>query len=208
MGVALFWSAGRIDWWPGWASLAVVTGWEAATALIIWRKYPGLLAERLGSRDQSKPWDAAIVSTVGLLQLVRYVVAGLDERFGWTDGFPLASQVIALVLCVLSYALFAWALAANAFFSRLVHIQNDRGHTVVTTGPYRFLRHPAYLGAIVYELAVPFLFASWWSLAVSGLSAFLLVVRTVLEDKTLMAELPGYAEYSRRVRYRLVPGIW
>src|SRR5512137_637109 len=109
MGVALFWSAGTIDWWQGWALLAVMLGWIVATAIVILRTNPSLLAERLGPRKGAKPWDTAIMSALGLVQLARYIVAGLDQRYGWTRGFPLAAQMIALLLCILGYALFVWA---------------------------------------------------------------------------------------------------
>jgi protein-S-isoprenylcysteine O-methyltransferase Ste14 len=209
MGVALFWSAGRLDWWPAWAALAVMAVWTAATAIIVLRYNPDLLAERLGPRKGEKRWDAAIVPLMGLITLVRYILAGLDQRYGWTGGLPVAVQLLALALCALGYdVLFVWATATNTFFSRIVRIQPERRHAVVTGGPYRYVRHPAYAGAILYELAVSFLLASWPALLVSSLSALLLVLRTALEDRTLQAELTGYADYARRVRYRLLPGIW
>ena len=208
MGVALFWSAGRIDWWPAWAALAVMAAWIVATAVVILRFNPALLAERLGPRKGAKPWDTAIMSLLGLAQLGRYIVAGLDQRFGWTGGLPLAAQSAALALCGLGYALVVWATAANAFFSQIVRIQSERGQTVVSDGPYRLVRHPAYVGAIVYELAVPVLLASGWALAISGLSTILLILRTALEDRTLRAELAGYVDYARQVRFRLLPGVW
>jgi len=208
MGVALFWAAGQIDWWPAWAAIAVMLAWIMATAIVILRFNPALLAERLGPRKAGKPWDIAIMSIIGLTQLVRYVVAGLDQRYGRTGGLPLATQIAALMLCVLGYALVVWATASNIFFSQIVRIQSERGHTVATGGPYHYVRHPAYFGAILYELAVPVLLASWWAFIASGLSAILLVLRTALEDRTLKAELTGYADYARQVRYRLLPGIW
>ena len=209
MGVALFWSAGRIDWWPAWAALAVMAVWTAATAVIVLHHNPALLAERLGPRKGEKTWDVAIVSLMGLVTLVRYIVAGLDQRYGWTGGVPVEAQLVALALCVLGYdVLFVWATATNAFFSRIVRIQSERGHAVVTGGPYRWVRHPAYAGATLYELAVPILLASWPALVTSGLSALLLILRTALEDSTLQTELAGYADYARQVRYRLLPGIW
>ncbi len=208
MGAALFVSAGRIDWWPGWAALAVMAVWTAATAVVILRTNPTLLAERLGPRKGAKPWDTAILGLLGLTQLARYIAAGLDQRYGWSGGFPTALQIAALVVCALGYALVVWATASNAFFSQVVRIQGERGHTVARGGPYRYLRHPAYLGAIVYELTISLLLASWWACALSGLSAVLLMVRTVLEDRTLLAELPGYADYARQVRFRLFPGVW
>ena len=208
LGVALFWSAGRLDWWPGWAVLAVMAAWTAATAIVILRFNPALLAERLGPRQGAKPWDTAILSALGLSQLARYIVAGLDERFGWTGGVPLAAQLTALALCILGYALVVWATASNAFFSQIVRVQSERGHTVATGGPYHSVRHPGYLGAIVYELAVPVLLASWWAALPSVVNAILLVVRTALEDRTLQAELAGYTDYARQVRFRLLPGLW
>lgn len=208
MGAALFWSAGRIAWWPAWAALAVMLAWILATAVVILRFNPALLAERLGPRKGAKMWDTAIMSILGVLQLARYIVAGLDQRFGWTGGFPLAAQMIALGVCALGYALVVWATAANAFFSQIVRIQSERDHTVVTGGPYHYVRHPAYIGALLYELAVPILFASWWALILGGVNAILLILRTALEDRTLQAELSGYVEYTKQVRHRLIPGIW
>ena len=208
MGAALFWPAGRLDWWAGWAVIAVMAAWIAATAIILIRLNPGLLAERLGPRKGAKPWDTVIMSLLGLIQLARYIIAGLDQRYGWTDGFPAAVQLAALALCVLGYALVVWATASNAFFSQIVRIQSERGHTVVRGGPYRYVRHPAYIGAILFELAVPVLLASWPALIISGLSVLLLILRTALEDRTLQVELIGYAGYARQVRYRLLPGIW
>lgn len=208
MGVALFWSAGRIDWWPAWASIAVMLAWITATAIVILRFNPNLLAERLGPRKGAKPWDMTIMSLLGLMQLVRYIVAGLDQRYGWTGGLPLAAQIAALTVCALGYALVVWATASNTFFSQIVRIQSERGHAVAKGGPYHYVRHPAYLGAILYELAIPVLLASWWALIASGLGAILLILRTALEDHTLQAELAGYVDYARQVRYRLLPGIW
>lgn len=208
MAVALFWSAGRVDWWPAWAALAVMAGWMVATAIIIFRYDPGLLAERLVPRQGGKSWDRAILSAMGLGTLIRYILAGLDQRYGRAWSVPVSAQVVALILCALGYALFVWATAANAFFSWLVRLQSDRGQVVATGGPYRYVRHPAYLGATVYELAVGVLLTSWRALAVSIVTAMLLIIRTALEDRTLQAELAGYADYARKVRFRLLPGVW
>jgi protein-S-isoprenylcysteine O-methyltransferase Ste14 len=193
MGVALFWSAGRTDWWPAWASLAVMLAWIIATAVIIFRSNPELLAERLGPRKGAKPWDTAIMSMLGLTQLTRYIIAGLDQRNGWTGGFPLAAQVSALTACVLGYALVGWATASNAFFSQIVRIQSERGHTVATGGPYRYVRHPAYVGSILFDLALSILLGSGWAILAGGGCVLLLILRTALEDRTLRTELAGYA---------------
>lgn len=208
MGAALFISAGRIDWWQAWAAILVMFFWIAATGIILVRYHPDLLAERLGPRKGAKSWDVTIMSIVGLLQLVRYIVAGLDHRFGWTSGITIAAELIALILCALGYAMVVWATATNAFFSQIVRIQSERGHSVVTDGPYRYVRHPAYLGSILFELAVPILLGSWWALFVSIFSAGLLLLRTNLEDRTLQLELDRYEDYTQQVKYRLIPYVW
>jgi protein-S-isoprenylcysteine O-methyltransferase Ste14 len=208
MGVALFWSAGRMDWWPAWAAIAVWLVWFTAMDIVILRFNPDLMAERLSPPKGAKSWDRAILSLLRLTQLARYILAGLDLRHGWTGNFPLAAQLAALAVCILSIALFTWALASNTFFSQIVRIQSERGHTVATGGPYRYVRHPSYLGLILFDLALSALFASWWALAAGGLCAILIILRTALEDRALQAELTGYADYARQVRYRLLPGIW
>jgi len=183
--VALFWSAGRVDWWPGWALIVIVLVWILATGIVILRINPDLLAERLGPRKGAKRWDTAIMGIVGLATLVRLVIAGLDQRYRWTGGFPPAAQITALVVTVLGYTLAVWATASNAYFSQIVRIQSERGHTVATGGPYQLVRHPGYLGTILTELAVPVLLASWWALIPGVLNAALFVLRTALEDRTL-----------------------
>jgi protein-S-isoprenylcysteine O-methyltransferase Ste14 len=208
MGIALFWSAGRIDWWPAWAAILVMMTWITATAIIILYCNPDLLAERLGPRKGAKTWDTLIMSLLGLIQLARYIIAGLDQRYSWTSDFPIAVQVVGLAVCILGYLLVVWATFSNTYFSQIVRIQTERGHTVATGGPYRYVRHPAYIGAILYELAVPVLLASWYALVVSILNVILILIRTFLEDQTLQAELKGYDEYTRQVRSRLLPGIW
>ncbi len=185
-----------------------MAGWMLATAIIIVRYNPGLMAERLVPRTGGKSWDRAILSAMGLGTLLRYILVGLDQRYGRAWGVPPAAQMGAFILCALGYALFTWATYANAFFSWLVRLQSDRSQAVATGGPYHYVRHPAYLGAIAYELAVCVLLDSWRGLAVSVVTALLLVVRTALEDRDLQAELPGYADYARQVRFRLLPGIW
>ncbi|MBP1693191.1 MAG: hypothetical protein H6Q37_1074 [Chloroflexi bacterium] len=206
--IALFWSAGRLDWWAAWATLALLAGWVAATGIVILRYNPDLLKERLGPRRGAKRWDTAIIGALGLIELARYIIAGLDQRYGWTGDFPLTIQVCAFILCALGYALFVWSTASNAYFSQVVRIQTERGQKVVSTGPYHYVRHPGYAGAIIAELSVAVLLDSWAALAVSFICVVLLIIRTALEDRTLQGELDGYPEFSKVVQYRLAPGIW
>ena len=176
--------------------------------IAILRFNPDLMVERLSPPKGAKTWDRAIVSIIRLMELARYILAGLDQRYGWTGGFPLAAQIAALTVCVPSYALFVWAMASNTFFSQIVRIQSDRGHAVAAAGPYRYVRHPGYAGMVLFELAISTLLASWWAIVAGGFCAILLILRTALEDRTLQAELTGYVDYARQVRYRLLPGIW
>jgi protein-S-isoprenylcysteine O-methyltransferase Ste14 len=208
VGVALFWSAGRIDWWPGWGLLALDCVWIVGTIAVIFRRDPDLLAERLTPRKGSKRWDLAIISLHSLLQLATFVIAGFDQRYGWTPGLPVTAQAAAFILCSMGYAFAVWATASNPFFTYIVRIQPDRDHAVVTGGPYCYIRHPSYAGGILTMVLVPILLASWPALVIGLVDAILFVLRTSMEDRTLQAELPGYADYTRQVRYRLVPGIW
>jgi protein-S-isoprenylcysteine O-methyltransferase Ste14 len=208
MAVALFWSAGRIDWWAAWAGIAIWVAFFAATDILLLRHNPGLIAERLHPPKDAKSWDKTIMSIFRLMTLLRYILAGLDQRYGWTVGFPLAAQLAGLVVCLLGYALLAWAMVTNAYFSQIVRIQSERGHTVETAGPYRYVRHPGYLGMILFEPAMSALLASWWAILAGGVCAILLILRTALEDRSLQAELTGYMDYAHKVRYRLLPGVW
>jgi protein-S-isoprenylcysteine O-methyltransferase Ste14 len=207
-GVAMFWPAGRIDWWAAWAVLGVWVLWFTAVDFVIFRLNPELMAERMAPPKDAKGWDRAILSIIRLIELARYIIAGFDQRYGWTEGFPLSAQIVAVIVCVLCAAVFAWAMASNAYFSQVVRIQSDRGHTVATGGPYSYVRHPSYLSTMVFELAISTVLASWWAIIAGGLCVILFVIRTALEDRTLQAELPGYVDYTRQVRYRLVPGVW
>jgi protein-S-isoprenylcysteine O-methyltransferase Ste14 len=209
--LALFLAAGRLDWWTAWAYVVIYIGMVVAGRVIAFLKNPDLIAERAQafSGEGVKSWEKFLVPLVALFgPLAVWIVAGLDERFGWSAPFAPWVQVVALVAVALSYLLGNWAMVANRYFSSVVRIQEDRGHTVVTNGPYRFVRHPAYTGSLFGTLAMAIALGSWWALIPAGVDAVGLIVRTGLEDRTLQAELPGYADYARQTRYRLLPGVW
>lgn len=205
MAVALFWVAGRWNWLMGW----VYAGLMALTAVSgILASGPELLAERSGVQKGAKQWDvplAILVARVG--PLVTLLVAGLDERLGWS-GVADWPQWAAVLLALLGTAITAWAMATNRFFSAVVRIQEDRDHRVITGGPYHYVRHPGYAGAILFTLVTPLILDSLWALVPAVLTVAVLVVRTAKEDRTLQEELGGYTEYTRTVRYRLLPGVW
>ncbi|MDH4209425.1 MAG: isoprenylcysteine carboxylmethyltransferase family protein, partial [Anaerolineae bacterium] len=173
VAATLFIPAGRWNWVWGWALVGIYAVWVSANALILIPRSPELLAERAQRKKGIKDWDAVLMSIVGVVTLCKHIVAGLDARYGWTVGIPLWLQIVTLVIAVLGYALGTWAMAANAFFSMMVRIQDDRGHAVVTGGPYQFVRHPGYVGVIAFELATPIMLGSLWALIAGVLGALL-----------------------------------
>lgn len=198
------------DWWEAWAYVgASMVGFVLSRALAA-RRNPDLLAERahFDEHPDTKPWDRVLAPAVALGSVVILIVAGLDVRFGWSPAFSLTVRLTGLALFVAGYLLGSYALIENRFFSVTVRVQDDRGHHVVSSGPYRWMRHPGYLGAGLGYTGMPALLSSLWAFLPSLALLVLLVVRTRLEDSTLQAELPGYRDYAGRVRYRLLPGVW
>lgn len=207
-----FVAAGRIAWPMAWASMGIYT---AISVLNFFLVDPELVRERsrgltLPAGSGTKRWDPAL-ATVSLVCIfpLTLLTAGLDVgRFGWSVSLPAVVKMLALVVFTLGNALGSWAMVSNRYFSTFVRLQHDRGHQVETQGPYHYVRHPGYAGAIAGALALPLALGSLWALlpAVVGAGGF--VLRTALEDRVLLEELNGYAEYASRVRYRLVPGVW
>jgi len=205
---ALFLPAGRLDWWAGWAFLIAFFG--ATIILTLWmrRRDPALMEERSRTAENVKSWDKAIMGVYTVLLFGMLVIAGLDAgRFGLSD-MPAALIVVGWLGLLAAFGLVWWVMASNPFLSRMVRIQDERGQVVVTTGPYNYVRHPMYVGTITAMICIPLVLGSYWALIPAVLIDILFVVRTAMEDRTLMEELPGYWEYAARVRYRLLPGIW
>jgi protein-S-isoprenylcysteine O-methyltransferase Ste14 len=205
----LLWSAGTWSWPMAWVLTGLYAAWVGANALLLWPEHKGLLAERAKKRPPGvKGWDMGIMGVVGLLTIARYVVAGLDLRYGWGPEVPLWLSLAAIPVAATGYALVTWGMVANAWFATHVRIQDDRGQQVATGGPYRWMRHPGYLGSILFEIGSGVMLQSWWAIGLGAASAALFLVRTALEDRTLQKELPGYGDYAKRVRHRLLPGLW
>jgi len=205
---AVFWPAGTIDWLAGWVYVGFVAASMIATVVLVRHINPELIERRLQVGEGTKRWDRIWSAIFRPLFVFIHIVAGLDAmRFAWSTmsqwlwpvGFALFASGMALV---------AWAMAVNRFFETNVRIQTDRGHRVIDAGPYAVVRHPGYVGFAGWCLAVPMMLGSWWAFVPAVLAVVSLAVRTVMEDRTLREELPGYADYTRRVGYRLIPGIW
>lgn len=200
----------RWGWWEAWAYVIICVLGFAVSRWLAARRHPDLLAERARSMqlEGAKTWDKVLAPLVGLGGAFVPLMAGVDVRFGWSPTFSLPVKILALGLFLASYTLSAYALIENRFFSGVVRLQTERGHQVVSSGPYRWVRHPGYAGALVTYLATPLFLDSRWAFLPAVFFAIVLIVRTHLEDQALQAELPGYAEYARRVPYRLLPGVW
>lgn len=207
MGLVLFLAAGRLDWPAAWIFLGCYV--LAISTLGVWaiRRNPEVVNER-GKMEHMKSWDKTLMTLYTVMIFVVFGVAGLDAgRFGWSV-MPSALQVIGLTALIFAMAVTYWAMATNPFLSTIVRIQDDRGHYVVTTGPYRYVRHPMYTMILIMYPGIALELGSWWALIPAAVITIVFVIRAALEDRTLQAELPGYAEYARRVHYRLVPGVW
>lgn len=207
--VLLFGVAGRWDWPAAWAYMALLTSGMIAASVVFVKFQPGLAQERAAHWRDGKRWDRPFLLIIGVLGPVSVqLLCGLDKRFGWSGAAPLTVQAIAAAAFAGGVAITAWAMAVNPFFSATVRIQRDRGHTVVARGPYRHVRHPGYAGMLLVTFAGPLLLGTFWGLVPAAVVGAALAVRTVLEDRTLRAELAGYTDYVTRVRSRLVPGVW
>jgi protein-S-isoprenylcysteine O-methyltransferase Ste14 len=204
IAVSVLLPAGRIDVPMLWACIAVYSG--AALALVF-AMDPDLARER--RRPGPGGLDQSLRRVAGPLMIGSVVLASCDVgRFHWSDTVPLPLQVGALAIFALGVALAVWAMAVNRFFSPVVRIQKERGHHLITTGPYRSVRHPGYTGMFFGGLASPLAMGSWWALVPAAAYALMVLRRTIIEDRFLTESLDGYKAFSGQVKYRLVPGLW
>ena len=200
-----------LGWWQAWLYSMLILAAGIGGRMWAEQRHPGLTAERqnIENIQNAKAWDKVLAPLMAVsISYPMVIVAGLDHRYNWSPEFPLWLSVIGFILIAFGYAFAAWAVAENRFFSSVVRIQTERGHVVCDTGPYRFVRHPGYAGNILPLFGIVLALGSVWTLIPTAVALIIMVIRTVLEDKTLQEELPGYRDYARRVRYRLIPGIY
>lgn len=209
MGALLCLAAGTLHWPALWVFLAAVAISGLACGVWLARTDPALLAERMRpvmQADQPAA-DKAFMLVFGSASLLWFVAMGLDRRVQASD-MPLALQALGLAMLLASTGFILWVMLENSFAAPVVKVQAERGHHVVSTGPYAFVRHPMYSGGVLFCLGAALLLGSWWGVLLSPVFAVLFAVRIGIEERTLTAELPDYADYAARVRYRLLPGVW
>ncbi len=203
----LFLVAGRWNYWQGWVYAGLNSSILLLMVLLSFRN-PELVEERLNPKEGMKSWDKVYFGITTSLYFLALILAGLDARYSWSPGLPPSVYGLGVGVYLIGQAIFLWARYTNRFFSSVVRIQQDRGQVVCKDGPYRYVRHPGYVGGILYTAVIGLILGSLWACIPQLLASGLLIWRTAMEDKTLQAELPGYVEYSREIRYRLLPGVW
>lgn len=203
----LFGSAGSFNWRNAWLLLAINFAAGLAALAVLWRT-PDLLAER-NNIKAGRSWDKPLVFIVVFLgPAATWITSGLDVRFGWSQDLGSRWAAVGALIALGAAAWIAWAMRENKFFSSVVRIQKDRNHTVVSSGPYGVVRHPGYLGMALFTLLTPLILNSRFAFLPAVMTIAVWILRAAIEDRTLRNELDGYREYSRRVRYRLVPFLW
>jgi protein-S-isoprenylcysteine O-methyltransferase Ste14 len=209
-GGILFLSAGTLNWPEAWIFLGIWLAGGLTSGLSLARTNPEIVKERMRSplQQDQKPWDRPLILAIFGGWALLHVVAGLDaKRFEWSD-MPIALEVLGAIAIFFAIYLFHIVMRENAYASAVVKIDAGRGHKVISTGPYAWVRHPMYAGAIFYFLGTALLLGSWYAFVFGLVLIAVIAYRAVREDRMLAAELPGYADYARRVKYRLVPGVW
>jgi len=209
VGLSLFLSAGTVSWPAAWAYLLLAVLIQVLDAVVLIPISPELLGERSRPQAGAKKWDqllSRLMATIGPLTI--WIVSGLDYRFNWSTDLPLWLAAISALFIFGGGLLALWAMASNRFFIGMVRIQEERGHQVIKSGPYRYVRHPGYLGSLFFIFFTPLMLGSIWGLVPALLICGVVFLRTTLEDQVLRNELPGYQAYSNEVTRKLIPLIW
>ena len=203
----LFLVAGTWQYWQAWIYLTINMILLLLMSTVL-SPNAELVEERLNPKEGMKGWDKFYFAVTTPMYIIALVLAGLDQRFHWTTNMPLTVYWASVVIYILGQAIFQWARYTNQYFSSVVRIQKDRGQTVCKEGPYQYVRHPGYVGGFLFTITIGLVLGSWIATIPQVLAAAMIVWRTAREDKTLQAELPGYLEFTRETKYRLLPGVW
>lgn len=207
IGWGLFWAADTLAWPEAWWFLIVFSLEVLAACLYLWRVNPEIFAARRRFGSGTKAWDYVFFALIVLSFTAVLHVAGFDERLSWAP-MPVWVLVPGHIVLAAGFALITWAQGVNRHFEPSVRIQSDRDHRVIDTGPYAIVRHPGYIGGTLVVVGMALALGSLWALIPAVVLKVTLLVRTLLEERTLREGLPGYTEYTQRVKYRWVPGLW
>lgn len=202
---ALFVLSGKIDWIYAWVYIIASISVIIVNAFIL---KPDLISERGRKKENVEKWDKIITVFISIVWLALYVIPGLDKRFGWSGEMPLWIHIAGLIIFISGNAFVTWSMVSNTYFSTAVRIQYDRDHSVANSGPYGYIRHPGYLGIILYNISTPLILGSMWAFLPAGILSLLFILRTVMEDSTLKTKLEGYRQYADEVKFRLIPFVW
>ena len=204
VGLLIFLPAGTLDYGYGWFLIGLLFGPMLIAGFVMYFKSPDFLAKRLDAKEKQAA-QKGVLAMSGLMFIGGFVVAGLDFRFGWSE-MPVAVTVVASVLFLAAYALYAEVMRENAYLSRTIRV--EEGQKVVDTGLYGIVRHPMYMATVLLFLLIPVILGSWYGLIVFAFYPAIIIVRLKDEEDLLTRELPGYAEYKQKVKYRILPYIW
>lgn len=209
MAAVLFLAAGTLAWPAGWIDLVLLHGWMLVGIVLLLKYNPGLLEERLNpSQSKQKAWDKVFLLFFYLFFFAWLALMPLDAvRFHWSQ-MPLVLQIVGAIALLASFLILSLTFRENSFLSPTVRIQEERGQTVISTGPYHYVRHPMYAGGLLLFLGTPLLLGSWYGLLLFLVLIPAVAVRAIPEERVLHAELPGYDAYMAQVKYRLIPYVW
>jgi len=206
--IITFITAGKLDYWQGWVFNGLNILFILITYIVLIDR-KDLIKERMKPGKGMKKWDKIYYAVSTPIFFFMFIISILDaSRFYWKPTIPLIFIFLGIILYSIGQIIVLWAKKTNKFFSSVVRIQSERKQTVCTDGPYRYVRHPGYIGGLIFTIGTPFMLGSFWGLFPAIITIFLVFGRTYLEDKTLKNELPGYKEYAKKVKYRFIPFIW
>ena len=208
IGALLFVSAGTLDWANGWIYIFTFFFSICINFVILIKYNPEVIEERSHLPKTTKKWDLVLMTGGTVFIIAPFIVAGLDVRYSWSTLYSKWWIISGIIMFIAGDFYILWAMAVNRWFSKVVAVQTERGHQVITTGPYQYMRHPGYVGWGLMWIGTPLILDSLWAFVPTVITIIIIVIRTSWEDDTLLKELPGYTDYASRVKYRLIPGIW
>ncbi len=206
LGIGLFIPAGTLLWLEAWIYLIIFTIFFTVVVLYFSKHDPEMLQKRAKPKFEEK-WDKIVMVLMGFGFFPTFIIPGFEKKYGWSN-VPFYVEIIGFIVLSLGLVIIFLVMKENTFLSKAVEIQKDRGHTVITTGPYRMVRHPMYLGFILFIVFYCLALGSLYSLIPTALGVVGLVIRTIFEDRKLHEELEGYTEYAKKTKKKLIPLIW